>query len=39
VIDVDSDEKLPLYTPSYLNKVPQADHGYSVVRRRAPRGR
>jgi hypothetical protein len=26
VIDVDRDEELPLYTPRYLNGVPQPDH-------------
>lgn len=28
VIDVDSEEELPLFIPEYLNNVPQADHGY-----------
>ena len=28
VIDFDSDAELPLYTPAYLNNVPQGDHGY-----------
>jgi hypothetical protein len=28
VIDVDSDERLPLFIPAYMNNVPQADHGY-----------
>ena len=28
VIDVDSNEELPLYTPMHLNNVHQADHGY-----------
>jgi hypothetical protein len=28
VIDVDSDEELPLFVPDYLGNVPQADHGY-----------
>ena len=39
VIDVDSDEQLPLYTPRYLNNVPQPDHGYRSANRRrtAPR--
>lgn len=39
VIDVDSDGELPLYTPAYLNNVPQADHGYRPVNRRPPRAR
>ena len=33
VIDVDSNEKLPLYTPMYLNNEPQADHGYRPANR------
>jgi hypothetical protein len=37
VIDVDSDEELHLFTPAYLNNVPQADHGYRPVNRRSPR--
>jgi hypothetical protein len=34
VIDADTDEELPLYTPLYLNNVIQADHGYRPVYRR-----
>ena len=34
VIDVDSDEELPLYTPAYLDNVPQPDHGYRPAGRR-----
>lgn len=34
VIDVDSDEELPLYTPKYLNNVVQPDHGYHPANRR-----
>jgi hypothetical protein len=34
VIDVDSDVELPLYTPKYLNDVPQPDHGYKPAHRR-----
>lgn len=34
VIDVDSDEELPLYTSRYLNNVIQPDHGYRPVNRR-----
>ena len=34
VIDVDSDEELPLYIPGYLNNVPQPDHGYHPANRR-----
>ena len=34
VIDVDSDEELPLYTPDYLNSIPQPDHGYRPANRR-----
>ena len=37
VIDMDSDEELPLYTPKYLNNVVQPDHGYRLVGRRASR--
>ena len=39
VIDVDSDEELPLYIPEYLDNVRQPDHGYHQAnRRRARRG-
>jgi hypothetical protein len=34
VIDVDSDEELRLYTPAYLDNVPQRDHGYRPAGRR-----
>jgi hypothetical protein len=34
VIDVDSDEELPVYTPRYLNNVLQRDHGYRPAHRR-----
>ncbi|MBV8999728.1 MAG: hypothetical protein JO304_11745 [Solirubrobacterales bacterium] len=34
VIDLDTDEELPLYTPLYLNNVPQRDHGYRPANRR-----
>ncbi len=34
VIDVDSDEELALYTPAYLDNVPQPDHGYRPAGRR-----
>lgn len=34
VIDVDSDEELPLFIPSYLNDLPQPNHGYHPVNRR-----
>jgi hypothetical protein len=34
VIDLDSDEELPLFIPAYLENVPQADHGYHPVHRR-----
>lgn len=34
VIDLDTDEELPLYTPLYLNNVPQHDHGYRPANRR-----
>ena len=37
VIDVDTDEELPLYTPAYLNNVPQPDHGYRPANRRRRR--
>ncbi len=34
MIDVDSDQELPLFTPRYLNNVLQPDHGYRRVYRR-----
>lgn len=34
VIDVDTDDELPLYTPPYLDNAPQAHHGYRPARRR-----
>lgn len=34
VIDVDTDEELPLYTPRYVNNVRQPDHGYRPANRR-----
>jgi hypothetical protein len=34
VIDMDTDEELPLYKPLYLNNVIQPDHGYHPVNRR-----
>jgi hypothetical protein len=34
VIDVDSDEELPLFIPSHLDNVPQPDHGYHAANRR-----
>jgi hypothetical protein len=34
VIDVDSDEELPLFIPSHLDNVPQSDHGYHPANRR-----
>jgi hypothetical protein len=34
VIDVDSDEELPLFIPSRVNNVPAPDHGYHAVNRR-----
>lgn len=34
VIDVDSDEELPLYIPAYLDNARQADHGYHPANRR-----
>jgi hypothetical protein len=39
VIDIDSDQELPLFTPAYLNSVPQPDHGYRPARRRRRRAR
>lgn len=39
VIDVDSDEELPLYKPKYMNNVVQPDHGYHDVHRRRRIGR
>jgi hypothetical protein len=34
VIDVDTDEELPLYIPDYLDNVPQPNAGYHRVNRR-----
>ncbi len=34
VVDVDTDEELPLFTPRWVNNVPQADHGYRSAHRR-----
>jgi hypothetical protein len=34
VIDVDSDEELPVYIPQYLDNVRQPDHGYHPANRR-----
>jgi hypothetical protein len=34
VIDIDSDKELPLFTPAYLDNVPQPDHGYRPANRR-----
>ena len=34
VIDVDTDEELPLYTPLYVNNVRQPDDGYRPANRR-----
>ncbi len=34
VIDVDSDEELPLYIPRYHGNVRQSDHGYHPANRR-----
>lgn len=34
VIDMDSDEELPLFTPTYLSNVLQPDHGYRPAARR-----
>jgi hypothetical protein len=34
VIDVDSDEELPIFTPAYRNNIPQPDHGYRPANRR-----
>jgi hypothetical protein len=34
VIDVDSDDELPLYVPEYLDNVRQPDHGYHPANRR-----
>ena len=34
VIDVDSDDELPLYIPEYLDNVRQPDHGYYPANRR-----
>ena len=37
VIDVNSDEELPLYIPEYLDNVRQPDHGYHPANRRRAR--
>jgi hypothetical protein len=37
VIDVDSDEELPLHIPEYLDNVRQPDHGYHPANRRRAR--
>jgi hypothetical protein len=37
VIDVDTDEQLPLYTPEYLNNVRQQDQGYRPANGRRAR--
>ena len=37
VIDVDSDEELPLFTPSWFNGVRQPDAGYRPANRRGER--
>ena len=34
VIDLDTDEEVPLYTPLYMNNVPRRDHGYRPANRR-----
>ena len=34
VIDIDTDEELPLFTPEYRNNVLQPDHGYRPALRR-----
>jgi hypothetical protein len=37
VIDVDSEEELPLYIPEYIDNVRQPDHGYHPANRRRAR--
>ncbi len=37
VIDLDTDEELPLFVPEYLNNVVQPDHGYHPAQRRLRR--
>jgi hypothetical protein len=37
VIDVDSDEELPVFVPLYLDNVRQPDHGYHPANRRLAR--
>jgi hypothetical protein len=37
VIDVDSDNELPLYIPEYLDNVRRPDHGYHPAHRRPAR--
>ncbi|MHB1569927.1 MAG: hypothetical protein ACYC0H_12040 [Solirubrobacteraceae bacterium] len=34
VVDIDANEELPLFTPAYLDNVPQPDHGYRPAPRR-----
>lgn len=36
-IHIDSDQELLLFTPEYLNNVPQPDHGYRPANRRRRR--
>lgn len=38
VIDVDTDEELPLFIPAYIDNVPQPDHGYHPANRRRAHG-
>jgi len=38
VIDADTDEELPLFTPRFRDNVLQPDHGYRPVNRRRPAG-
>jgi hypothetical protein len=38
VVDVDSDEELPLFTPLYLDNKLQPDHGYKPAGRRRAAG-
>src|ERR1700759_2099982 len=38
VIDVDSDEELPLYIPMYVDNVRRSDHGYHPANRRRTHG-
>ena len=39
IVDEHDDKELPLFTPAYLDNVPQPDHGYRPAKRRQLSGR